>query len=141
MNKEKIMNHFGVAFYNKMLNDLKKYTEIWKLSNIEQIEYYSVNCIFKCISDKYGLCILKIGNPSKETETEANFLREYTNTKVCNLYEADIDNGILLIEQLTLGTQLRAEPDLDKRLDLFYKVSHGLHIKPANKAIYPTYMG
>lgn len=66
MNKEKIISHFGEDFYRKVLADLSKYADIWHLSNYEQIDYYSINCIFKSVSDNYGLCILKIGNNPKE---------------------------------------------------------------------------
>lgn len=140
MDKGKIVAHFGAEFYNKLINDLEKYADLWKLSELEQIDYYSVNCIFKCISDRYGLCILKIGNPSRETRTEYRMLQEYNGTRFCKAYEADIANGVLLIEQITPGVLLRAEPDLSKRLDLFCDVFRGLHIKPANNGAYPTYM-
>lgn len=141
MDKEKIINHFGINFYNKILIDLEKYKKIWGLSNFEQVDYYSVNCIFKCTSSNYGLCILKIGKNEEETKNEYRILREYNGRQFCNVYEADIDNGILLIECITPGTQLRAEPNLDKRLALFYELSRGLHIEPADITIYPTYMG
>lgn len=140
MDKGKIVAHFGAEFYNKLINDLEKYADLWKLSELEQIDYYSVNCIFKCISARYGLCILKIGNPSRETRTEYRMLQEYNGTRFCKAYEADIANGVLLIEQITPGVLLRAEPDLSKRLDLFCDVFRGLHIKPANNGAYPTYM-
>jgi len=140
INESKIMAHFGAGFLSKVLADLRRCTEIWNLSGIEQIDYYSVNCIFKCVSNKYGLCILKIGADSSESANEYHILEEYKGTRFCNVYEADISNGILLIERITPGTQLRAEPDLDKRLGLFSELYHGLHIKPINKAIYPTYL-
>jgi len=141
MNKEKIISHFGADFYGKLLNDLEKFTKLWGLSDFEQIDYYSVNCIFKCISNKHGQCVLKIGNDSEESENEYNILQEYNGTRFCRIYESDIQNSVLLIECITPGTQLRSEPDLNKRLELFYELSYGLHKKPINKEIYPTYMG
>ena len=140
MDKEKIIEHFGAKFYNKVLNDLEKYANIWGLSDFEQVDYYSVNCIFKCVSSKHGLCVLKIGNPSKETNTEYHILKEYSGRGFCGIYEADIANGVLLVERITPGNQLRAEPDLDKRLDIFCGLFRGLHIETADKANYPTYM-
>ena len=141
MDKEKIIEHFGMGFYLKMLNDLERYTKLWDLSGLEQIDYYSVNCIFKCTSSKYGLCILKIGNDAKGTRNEYQILNEYKGTRFCKVYEADINNGVLLIECIIPGTQLRDELSLEKRLDLFCEISHGLHIKPADKTVYPSYMG
>jgi len=140
MDKEKIKAHFGADFYEKMLICIEKYTGLWGLSDLEQIDYYSVNCLFKCVSDKYGKCILKIKNPSQETDTEYNTLKEYNGKMFCKVYEADIVNGVILIERITPGTQLRAEPDFDKRLDLFCRLWSGLHIKAIDKTIYPTYL-
>ena len=141
MYKEKIIAHFGAEFYNKVLNDLGKYTDIWGLSGFEQVDYYSVNCIFKCVSAKYGACILKIGNDSEDSENEYKILKEYNGKHFCKVYEADIPNGVLLLECIVPGTQLRAEPDLDKRLDIFFDAFRSLHVKPTDKAIYKTYMG
>lgn len=141
IDKDKIIAHFGAEFIDKVLAALERYAEMWNLSNFEQIDYYSVNCIFKCVSDKYGLSILKIGSDSKETENEYNILKEYGGTRFCRVYEADISKGVLLIERIVPGTQLRAEPNLDKRLDLFYELSRKLHVKPVSKENYPTYIG
>lgn len=140
MNKEKIIAHFGVAFYTKLINDLKKYSQLWKLYEFEQIDYYSINSIFKCVSAYHGLCVLKIGNSSDETKNEYNALKEYNGRRFCKVYEADIENGVLLIECITPGIQLRAESALDKRLDMFCDLFCGLHIKPIDSMIYPTYM-
>ena len=141
MDKEKIIEHFGAEFYNKVLNDLEKYSNLWSLSEFEHIDYYSVNCNFKCVSAKYGLCVLKIGKPSNVTQTEYQILQEYKGGgKFCEVYEADIANGVLLIERITPGIQLRDELNFDKRLDVFCDLFHGLHIEPVNKTIYPTYM-
>jgi streptomycin 6-kinase len=141
IDKEKIITHFGMEFYSKILNDLDKHTVLWDLSELEQIDYYSVNCIFKCVSNKHGLCVLKIGNNPQEVKNEYNILSEYSGTQFCRVYEADIANSVLLIELIMPGTQLRAETSLDKRLDIFHRLSQGLHKKPALKENYPTYIG
>lgn len=141
MDKNKIVHHFGLDFYNKIVMDLARYTDLWGLSDFEQIDYYSVNCIFTCASKQYGACVLKIGKNAKETENEHRILREYNGRNFCRVYEADAANGALLIERILPGTQLRAEPDLDRRLAIFHQVSRGLHIEPADSTAYPTYMG
>ena len=141
MNDNEIISHFGKEFHAKVLTDLEKYKAIWVLSEFEHVDYYSVNCIFKCLSKKHGQCILKIGNDARDTTNEYNILNEYNGVKYCKVYEADIANGILLLERITPGTQLRDEPCLDKRLELFCDLSRGLYIKPTNKDFYSTYMG
>jgi streptomycin 6-kinase len=141
MNKEKIISHFGKVFYQKVLHDLEKYVKLWDLSGFEQVDYYSVNCLFKCHSPKFGACILKIGNSCKETQTEYAMLQEYNGSCFCRVYEADIASGILLIEQIIPGIQLRAEKDIKKRINIFCDIFKGLHKKPYDKSIYPAYMG
>lgn len=140
MNHEEIKSHFGAAFYAKVVACLRKYALKWRLSGFEQIDYYSVNCLFTCMSEQYGPCILKIGNDSKAAENEYHILLEYAGTRFCTVYEADPTNGVLLLEKIIPGTRLREEPDLDKRLSLFYELSRGLHKKPADRTVYPTYM-
>ena len=119
---------------------LSKYTKLWNLSDFEKIDYDSANIIYKCISVEHGSCMLKIGDDSKEVGNQFNALREYNGRRFCKAYQVDIDNEVLLIENIIPGTELREEENLDKRLDLFCELFQGLHIKPADKSIYPTYM-
>lgn len=135
----KIIEHFGQRFYDKVLEDIKIYSEKWKLQILQLVDYYSVNCIFKCYSELLGDVILKIGNPCKEVFTEYNALCEYNGNRFCNVYDSDIDNGIILEEQIIPGTRLRDEKSFEKRLFIFTKLFNGLHIKPLNAKIYPTY--
>jgi streptomycin 6-kinase len=140
MNKDKITARFGADFYVKVLGGLEKYAALWGLSDFDQIDYYSVNCIFKCVSNKHGACVLKIGSDADTIKKEYRILREYNGNRFCKAYEADIQNSALLIEQITPGTQLWGQPDIDKRLDIFCKLVRGLHIKPTDRTAYPTYM-
>lgn len=119
---------------------MEKYADLWGLSNLEKIDVDSVNQLFSCASQKYGPCVLKIGKKPEFVKNECNALYEYNGKHFCKIYEADISNGVLLVERITPGTHLRDVSDLDKRLDLFYKISHELHIKPDDEAIYSTYL-
>ena len=140
MNKNKIIEHFGAVFFEKVLSVIDKYTTLWELSDLRQIDYFSVNCLFTCVSTTYGHCILKISPHLNETRTEYSMLKEFDSMGLCRVYKADIDNGVLLIERITPGTQLRDEPDLDTRLNVFCELFQGLHKPPANKTAYPTYL-
>jgi len=141
MDKNKIIEHFGADFFDKVLAGLDRYAALWCLSDFEQIDYYSANCLFACVSAKHGLCILKISRPhSKETVTEYNMLKDFNGNGLCRVYEADVVNGVLLIERITPGTQLRDEPDLNRRLDVFCQLFRKLHKPPTDKTKYPTYM-
>ena len=142
MNKSKIIAHFGEAFFDKVVACLDRYGKAWGLSHFEQVDYYSVNCLFTCISAVHGLCVLKI-NPdagARENMTEYNMLKEFNGNGLCKVYEADTAHGVLLIERIVSGVPLRNEPDLDTRLNVFCQLFEGLHRPPSQKGMYPTYM-
>jgi len=136
-----IREYFGQVFLEKLERDLAVYTACWQLSELSLIDYFSVNCLFLCRSQIYGDAVLKIGNPCRETFAEIAMLREYGGGRFCRLYEADPENGVLLLEQIRPGTRLRDVPSLDKRLELFAGIFTGLHKPPADPGEYPAYSG
>ncbi|WP_199613760.1 aminoglycoside phosphotransferase family protein [Paenibacillus alkalitolerans] len=139
---ENIINRFGKDFYEKVLRDIETYADKWTLTSFQLIPSYSANLVFKCYSAKYGNVVLKIGNPSfEEIITEFNTLSQYNGRRFCRVFDADIDNGVILEERVQPGTPLRDESSLDKRLDVFCSLYKGLHLTPVNAEIYPTYTG
>ncbi|MCL2287150.1 MAG: hypothetical protein FWC32_12410 [Firmicutes bacterium] len=136
---------WGNKFYQKVLDDIKTYSEKWKLTDITFHEYYSINAIFFCKSKIYGDCVLKLGGNDQDTEFvgEYNVLREYDGRKYVKVYECDIHiasrKKAMLIERCIPGIMLSKEPSLEKRLEVFSRLYSGLHIKPGNPEIYPSY--
>lgn len=137
---EKICNHFGKEFYEKVLRDIEVYADKWNLSSYQFIPSYSAKIVFSCDSAKFGKAVLKIGNPSsRETITEFNTLRHYNGRRFSRVFDADIENGVILEESIQPGKPLRNESSLDRRLSVFCSLYKGLHIAPANEEVYPTY--
>ena len=140
--KNTITEKWGNDFYDKILRDIETYSEKWKLSEFELMEYYSINAILFCKSELYGDCVLKIGGNWQNYEFvgEYNTLREYNGRKYVKVYEGDIDieNGkkVTLIERVRPGTRLSEEPSFEKRLAVFSELYNGLHIEPENPEIY-----
>ncbi|WP_028551201.1 aminoglycoside phosphotransferase family protein [Paenibacillus sp. UNC451MF] len=138
---EHITNRFGKAFYEKVLRDIEVYAEKWSLTFIEFIPSYSANIVFKCYAERLGNVVLKIAHPSfGEIYTEFNTLRQYNGRRFCRVFEADIENGVLLEECVQPGNPLRDESSLNSRLSVFCSLYKELHITPANTEIYPTYI-
>lgn len=135
---KKIRDHFGDSFYEKIVKDIRVYAERWELEILEFVEYYSANCIFICDSKRFGDAVLKISNPGS-CFTEVSFLKEYNGKGFCTLFDADIENGVILEEYIKPGTRLRDEKLLEKRLAVFSDLFNGLHIEPQRTEIYPTY--
>lgn len=139
---ETIVNRFGNTFYDQMLRHLDDYAEKWSLSSLQLIPSFSANVVFTCYSEQFGHAILKIGQPSETIWTEVSTLLQYKGQRFCKVYEADIENGVILLERLQPGTTLRDESSLQQRLDVFCSLHSNLHIAPAAEAEqFPTYIG
>lgn len=137
---ERIINHFGKDFYEKVLTDIDIYAEKWALTFCDFIPSYSAKLVFKCHSEVVGNVVLKIGDPSLgRIFAEVNTLREYSDKRFCRVFEADVENGVVLEECLQPGTPLRHQGSLDKRLSVFCSLYKGFHIYPSKVEIYPTY--
>ena len=108
------------------------YMKLWNLSNLLEVE----KNIHFCVSEAHGLCALKFG----ASVTAYACLNEYSGTRFCEVYEADIENGAQLLERIVPGTELKAIPTLDERLTVFCDTWRNLHILSANKKTYQTYM-
>jgi len=137
---ENVINRFGKDFYEKVLRDIEAYADKWTLTSFQLIPSYSANLIFLCYSENFGSAVLKIGNPSyREIFTEFNTLLKYNGRKFCRVFDADIENGVLLEERVQPGNPLRDESSLDRRLSVFCSLYEDLHITPTKAEIYPTY--
>ncbi|WP_233711276.1 aminoglycoside phosphotransferase family protein [Lederbergia citrisecunda] len=137
---ENIINHFDKNFYEKVLRDIEVYAEKWSLTSFQFIPSYSANIVFTCFSENLGSVVLKIGNSnSREIFTEFNTLHEYDGRRFCRVFDADIENGVILEECIKPGIPLRDESSLDKRLSVFSLLYKDLHQTPANAEMYPTY--
>jgi len=96
--------------------------------------------VFRCASPKYGPAVLKFGRPA-DIAAKFHTLRQYNGKRFCSVYEADLENGILLEEAVKPGTPLRNEPSLDNRLAVFCSLFEGLHIEADEAERFPTYTG
>jgi streptomycin 6-kinase len=135
---ENIYNRFGKDFYEKVLRDVEVYADKWALTSFELIPSYSANLVFICDLGNFGRAVLKIAS-SREAFTEYNTLRQYSGRRFCRVYDAHIENGVILEECIQPGKPLRDESSLDKRLSVFCSLYKDLHIAPARTVIYPNY--
>lgn len=136
----KIIQHFGLPYYEKVLRDIETYAEQWALTSFQFIPFYSANLVLKCYSEEHGHCVLKIGNPAlDELAKEYYTLREYNGRRFCQVFEADLENGVLLEECAQPGTPLRQESSLETRLTVFSSLFEGLHVTPVEPMRYPLY--
>ncbi|WP_268625406.1 aminoglycoside phosphotransferase family protein [Paenibacillus alvei] len=138
---ETIVQRFGNTFYEQMLRHIDNYSKKWSLSSLQLIPSFSANVVFTCYSEQVGHAILKIGQPSETIWTEVTTLLQYKGQRFCKVYEADIKNGVLLLERLQPGTTLRDEHSLQRRLDVFCSLYSNIHIAAVEGEKFPTYIG
>jgi len=137
---EHISKRFGKHFYEKVLRDIEVYADKWSLTCFQFVPSYSANLVFICDSEHFGSVVLKIGHPSSGgIDSEFNTLCEYNGRRFCRVFDADMDNNVILEECVKPGNPLRDESSLDNRLSVFCSLYKGLHITPAKEDIYPTY--
>ena len=119
--KDKMIQCFGKSFVDTLPMRLADYTLCWNLSNLELIEYYSVNCLFYCCSTKHGDCVLKIFGCEHEWYIdEINVLCALEGKyRYIRVYESDDRQGALLLERIKPGTTLKLEPSLERRVEIF----------------------
>lgn len=138
---EQIIERFGIGFYESVWSTIEVCAEKWSLTSFHLISSNSNNLVFRCRSETFGSVVLKLHPPSSdEIRTEFHTLRQYNGNRFCRAYDADFANGVLLEEYVHPGTPLRKESSLDQRLSVFCSLYHGLHVKPENANLFPSYM-
>ncbi|MEO3946453.1 aminoglycoside phosphotransferase family protein [Gorillibacterium sp. CAU 1737] len=138
---EQIAKRFGQDFLATVEQRGKTLSKDWGLSEVELIPSYSANLVLRCQAERYGPSVLKLApSRSAELRTELQALRSYEGTRFCRLYEADLENGALLIEAIQPGTPLREVGRLEERIQAFCSVYEGLHRPPVSDEVYPTYL-
>ena len=143
--KNKIIEKWGNDFHDKIVQTIEIYSEKWKLSDFEFVEYYSIHAIFFCKSELYGDCVLRIGDNDDDEDNIYGFMSEYNallefndSGKFCKIFDCDADKNIMLIERIIPGTMLKNEPSLEKRLSVFSELFNGLHKEPKNPERYAS---
>jgi streptomycin 6-kinase len=133
---------FGQSFTDALPERLAHYAERWVLKDFTLIEYFSVNCLFLCCSEKFGDCVLKIFGCSYEWYIdEIRALRELKGQhRYVRAYEYDEEHGALLLECIHPGTTLKHEPSLERRLAVFIDIWQNAHIALHEPARFKTYL-
>ena len=127
-------------FLSQANKRLEKYTEIWRLSNLSFMPTDTVNLLFSCESGLYGSCVFKMCIPGPEVATEINCLRAYDGKGYCRLWDYDLSDDILLLEQVIPGNQMWAVKDFKERARLMAMTIKGLSIRYNGHEQYPTYL-
>lgn len=88
---------------------LATYEQRWSISVLPPFSNLSYNYVAPAVRADGTPVIIKTGVPNDELLREIAALQIYDGHGIARLLEADPDNGIMLLEQLTPGTTLLAE--------------------------------
>jgi len=133
---------FGKPFMDALPARLADYAKRWGLAKFSFIEYYSVNCLFLCRSEKHGSCVLKIfGCDYAWYIGEFRMLCELNGKcGYVGVYEHDEEGGALLLERIEPGITLKLEPSLERRTAIFADIWQSARIVPRDPSLYKTYL-
>ena len=127
-------------FISQINKRLEKYIDIWQLSNLSFMRTNTINLLFSCESSLYASCVLKMCIPGPEVATEVNCLRAYDGRSYCKLWDYDLTDDVLLLEQVIPGCQMWAVEDYRERALLMGMTIKGLPIPYNGLEKYPTYL-
>jgi len=127
-------------FLSQIKKRLEKYIGIWQLSNLSFMFTNTVNLLFSCESSLYASCVLKMCIPGPEVTTEVNCLRAYDGKSFCKIWDYDLTDDVLLLEQVIPGYQMWVVEDYRERARLMGMIVKGLHIPYNGLEQYPTYL-
>ena len=120
----------GVAWLNRLPSTIADCERRWSLTVMAPFEPLSYNYVAPAIRADGAGVVLKLGVPNPELLTEAEALRLYDGRGIVQLLDADLDQGILLLERLEPGTMLLdvAREDDEKATSIAAQVMRQLWI-------------
>ena len=127
-------------FLSAAAERLKKYSDLWRLSNLSYMQTNTINLLYACDSDLYGECVLKLCILGPEVATEINCLLAYDGKGYCKLWEYSLNDDLLLLEKVTPGDQMWAVADYRERARLMALTVKDLPIAYKGPDTYPTYL-
>ena len=95
----------GAAWVAGLAGRIDEYAERWSLTLGEPF-LLSYNFVLPATRADGSPAVLKLGVPHTELFTEIEALKIYDGRGICRLLDADLPNGVFLLERLFPGTML-----------------------------------
>ena len=125
--KNLIVKRFGSSFTNMVEYKVNYAINTWKISELDLIDSYSSNLVFRGYSSIYGAVVIKLCVNENEFENEVNALKLFNNDFFCSLFDFDHENLLLLEEKITPGNQLFENKDIKIQLEVFIDLYNKIH--------------
>lgn len=111
----------------------------WRLTSCTPIADLSINLVYYATSRSHGDVVLKVLGPHSERDTEMYALEHYGGRRACRCLADDHKLGVMLLERLRPGEQLRVLHDKDKRLAVGIELVDDLPCPVTDNHPFPTY--
>src|SRR5687767_12833547 len=96
----------GHRFFRELPERLERLASRWRVTVGEPFEGLSYHYVCRATREDGGAAVLKVGVPNPESRNEAAALRLLDGQGIERLYEADAEEGALLIERVEPGEML-----------------------------------
>lgn len=141
--KEKIAKMYGEKGKNWFENIdkiIKKYEDLFNLTNIKVLENISINAVLSAKSDQYGDVIIKIGTPGKTSMDEIRYMNMFKIKNMVKCYYYNLEDRVMILEKVLPGYTLEKISNTDERIEVFVNLLNDICSKTTNYLEkFPTY--
>lgn len=136
-----LRDKLGDALLNEKLGILVKYSEVWRLTEIElQTELSHNNLVFFAVSEEHGKVLFKILLNNGCFDPEIAALRAFQGKSFCPLYAFDLNDKVYIIKKLEPGTTLFEGTSREERIEIFAEIYRNMHPTMPNESAFPSYV-
>ena len=132
---------FGQGHFELIEKKLEKISKKWQLSNFQIIASFSANLVMTCMIEGRSKGVLKLSaRDSENFNYEPRALEIFNHTSFVSLFEKDLSEKAILIEQIQPGHTLRKVDNLEDRVDVFLDLYQKIHKTPRHAEGFPSYL-
>lgn len=135
----RVFGEQGRAWLETVPQLLLRCQERWQLTDLRLADGLSYNLICFAKSPAHGDAVLKLGVPRSELVTEIKALSLYAGRGICACHDADAAQGVLLLERIVPGADLRSVTDRAERFRIAADLFANLPVALAGDYGFPSY--
>lgn len=123
--RDKIIGAFreeGANWIDGLEQLVETYLEKWRLTSLGPVSNLSYNYVLKVMDEDGNPRILKLGLAGSDFSNEVRAIEAYGGQGCAKVLNADTDNGVMLLEQLSPGTMLSQVEDEEQVIEEYIKV-------------------
>ena len=134
-------NNFGQGYGQLIERKLEKFTDQWHLSDFIIIPSFSANLVMTCTIKDHKKGVLKISaRDSLNFNYEPRALEIFNHPSLVSLFEMDLSEKAILIDQVQPGYPLGKVASLENRVDVFLDLYQKIHKIPRYAEGFPSYL-